>query len=619
MWLVLIAVLVAAHYQRQPPVLHRPDPVEEEPPPVITSAYRNAQSGVAYVGDEACADCHDKETRSYKKHPMARSLAPVADFLDRERLDAKADNPFKALGYQMRVERRGQKLLHIEALKDEAGKLVAELETEVQYVLGSGAQGRSYFINRDGRLYQSSISWFNAKQGWGLAPGYETQMVHFFRPIQEDCLFCHVNRAALVRDSLNRYEQPIFRGYAIGCERCHGPGELHVKEGGGRDNIINPEKLEHSLREAICQQCHLQGEARILRRGRDTFDYRPGVPLQAVWSIFVRPPEATDGRRSVSAVEQMYLSRCFRESKGAKKLGCISCHDPHNYPTEENKVAYYRGRCLTCHQDSSCRLTPDERKAKDPQDSCFGCHMPRASSSNIIHAATTDHRIVRSADKLPPPPQIARRGLAPLIDFHREFTGLGEGADLRDLGMALASAAGKSRGRTQQELAGTAWPLLKTAVAKAPSDVPAWEALGYTHWVQHNHEEAKAALDAVLARAPRREKALELAAQNAADLGNDDGAIALWQRLIALDPDHPLAHQRLAKSLGRKEQWQKARDACAVALRINPFNLETRMLLVYCLVKNGDGARASAEFKTLLAMNPPEKEKLNRWFDELTP
>jgi tetratricopeptide (TPR) repeat protein len=38
---------------------------------------KNAQPGVKYVGDEACARCHAKITDSFKHHPMGRSLSPI--------------------------------------------------------------------------------------------------------------------------------------------------------------------------------------------------------------------------------------------------------------------------------------------------------------------------------------------------------------------------------------------------------------------------------------------------------------------------------------------------------------------------------------------------------------
>ena len=92
--------------------------------------------------------------------------------------------------------------------------------------------------------------------------------------------------------TLNRYEPPIFQGHAIGCERCHGPGELHVERGGvsaGPDlTIVNPGRLAPALRESVCQQCHLQGWFRFPRAGRDSFDFRPGLPLHRFLAVFVR-------------------------------------------------------------------------------------------------------------------------------------------------------------------------------------------------------------------------------------------------------------------------------------------------------------------------------------------
>src|SRR5262249_32220694 len=152
------------------------------------------------------------------------------------------------------------------------GKVVAE--AEVHFAVGSGARARSYAVARDGYLFQSPLTWYPQGGRWDLSPSYEVRNQHFSRPITPGCLFCHCNYADHVPNTLNRYRQPIFHGYAIGCERCHGPGELHVrrreageKVAGRDDTIVNPSRLEHSLREAVCQQCHLQGEQRVVCRG----------------------------------------------------------------------------------------------------------------------------------------------------------------------------------------------------------------------------------------------------------------------------------------------------------------------------------------------------------------
>src|SRR5436305_15335430 len=107
----------------------------------------------------------------------------------------------------------------------------------------------------------------------------------------EACLFCHANRAPALECYVDRYDHPFASGHSIGCERCHGPGQKHVTEGGlltqGFDpTIVNPAKLDYPLREAVCQQCHLEGKARVVRRGRRVYQFRPGLPLESVLTTF---------------------------------------------------------------------------------------------------------------------------------------------------------------------------------------------------------------------------------------------------------------------------------------------------------------------------------------------
>ncbi len=96
-------------------------------------------------------------------------------------------------------------------------------------------------IERDGFLFQSPITWYVRQRKWDLSPGYEKANLHFDRSVENNCLFCHANRVEPVAGPADRYRPPIFRGHAIGCERCHGPGELHVKrpsavDGRGHDD-----------------------------------------------------------------------------------------------------------------------------------------------------------------------------------------------------------------------------------------------------------------------------------------------------------------------------------------------------------------------------------------------
>ena len=163
-------------------------------------------------------------------------------------------------------------------------------------MLGSGRQAYSYLVERDGFLTESPITWYARDRKWNLSPSYEIRNQHFNRPIHPDCLFCHTNRVEHVAGPVNRYRPPTFHGYGIGCERCHGPGERHVKGSrviDGRDvTIVNPANLEPSLRDAVCEQCHLIGRRRVRRAGTKSDDYRPGLPFYRFWSAFVLPESA---------------------------------------------------------------------------------------------------------------------------------------------------------------------------------------------------------------------------------------------------------------------------------------------------------------------------------------
>src|SRR5205807_1805658 len=117
------------------------------------------------------------------------------------------------------------------------GRILAETQAEVQFAMGSGRRARTYLVNHDGYLFESPITWFTQGRRWDLSPGYETRNQHFSRAITPGCLFCHSNQAEHIANTANRYRQPVFKSFAIGCERCHGPGELHVKLRQGREGM----------------------------------------------------------------------------------------------------------------------------------------------------------------------------------------------------------------------------------------------------------------------------------------------------------------------------------------------------------------------------------------------
>src|SRR5262249_51203110 len=149
-----------------------------------------------------------------------RSLFTAADAPPLEQYEG-ANNPLQAGRFHFQVLRQGSRLIHKEWCQDAGGNPVAEVETDIAYVVGSGSQARSYICQRDGFLSHSPISWFTQNGEWHLAPGSEETQRHSSRRIDPRCLYCHCQEALPVADTMNRYRERVFGRLAIGCERCH--------------------------------------------------------------------------------------------------------------------------------------------------------------------------------------------------------------------------------------------------------------------------------------------------------------------------------------------------------------------------------------------------------------
>jgi predicted CXXCH cytochrome family protein len=579
--------------------------------------WRNARPGVKYVGDTACARCHADIAETFRRHPMGRSLAPISSAPAVGFNRPYGLTTFGAGSSRYTILRRGGREVHRETWRDEKGQVLARVEAEVKYALGSGTRGVSYLVEHDGRLFQSPISWYSQKHQWDLSPGYEQKNVHFDRPIEPSCLFCHANRALPVDLSVNQYEEPVFLGHAIGCERCHGPGELHVKGQkvvDGRDlTIVNPRHLEPALRADVCEQCHLLGDQRIDRLGRRPFDYRPGLPLTAFFAVYGRVHEKD--HKAVGHVEQMRVSRCFRQSQG--RLGCTSCHDPHQVPEPEEKTAYFREQCLACHEQSGCSLPDAERLAQSRDDNCIQCHMPRSTSVDIVHTATTDHRIRRTPEAPATELDHAAGGL-PLVLLNGDKTGPEELESLqRELAIALTCDGPRLPDSPQVRRMGTlVLSLLDKAVAERPEDLVARRMKAQVLALTGHRSDALPIVESVLRSAPSYEKALDECLSYAIDLGDIQAALAPARQAVALNPWSAAFHERLAFVCLECEDWNGALHESREALRLDPFLRFARMFEVQCLLHQKDWKAAETEFPKLLKLNPSLRETLEQWYAE---
>jgi tetratricopeptide (TPR) repeat protein len=299
-------------------------------------------------------------------------------------------------------------------------------------------------------------------------------------------------------------------------------------------------------------------------------------------------------------------------------MGCISCHDPHELPPAGQRVDYYRQRCLDCHQEKSCALSPGLRQQQQKDDSCTACHMPRFQSFDIAHTAVTNHRILRRQEIAPPgsrQPAKARPGGIPIVNFFAKDSAPQDASSSRDLGLALIYLGDKTtRGRESIALT-----LLEKAVEDCPNDAAAWEAKGSALVLQRRMTAALAALETALAKAPERETALAQAVLLAEAMGQPDKSVAYLRRLIAVNPWIAEYHYKLSELLSRRGAWRNALDECEAAMRLNPNHDPTRILFITCCLRCGKQDLARSEMQTLVALNPKEEMALRSWFARLMP
>ena len=165
---------------------------------------------------------------------------------------------------------------------------------------------------------------------------------------------------------------------AIGCERCHGPGGLHVAAVAARFSdmaIANPAQARAAEVNQSCGGCHGQHSLPM-----------PASRTAPDWTRF---PGST-----------LPWSRCYVERGGA--LSCVTCHDPHR--DAETSPAYYEAKCLACHASpsrttASTAAQPQQAEATrrsscpiNPSRDCLGCHMPKVEY-DWLHGFFTDHYI----------------------------------------------------------------------------------------------------------------------------------------------------------------------------------------------------------------------------------
>jgi tetratricopeptide (TPR) repeat protein len=574
--MLLLAVAMAPRADGQaaqkPAIVEAPTPSDE----------------TAAAGNEVCAKCHRGISDTYAGTAMARASGPAMQgFLAGELQHA-------ASGVQYRVyEEDGDAWLSF----DRSAAPELHGKRKLLYFIGSGHRGRTFLFADDGFVFESPINFYaqkgiDAKGVWDMAPAFEnTREMPLNLPAASSCLACHTSGSqAPIAGTDNKYGTPLFAHAGITCERCHGAGAGHVNQmgathmntsGGAKPAgaaaaatgaaIVNPAKLSPGRRDAVCMQCHLEGNAAIEQSGRHLLQFQSGDDLSDFVHYFVLTGGGKDKMRAVSQFEALAESKCKRASGDA--MTCTSCHDPHSSPSPAEKVAFYRGKCLTCHG------VPFAAKHHVEQPDCAQCHMARLATKDVAHTQATDHRILRvplmplqgvgsayDPSHGPPPEPKLTRFPAP--------TGPAD-ESVRDLALAWVAMGGGNSSVAFTE----ATRLLEQAVVQSPEDPAILSALGYNEQRRKLVDKAREHYEHALRIDPLAGEAAADLAVIEANAGNLQRAIALWKPAFERAPARSTLGLNLARGLCVSGHGDQAHAVVVRVLEFNPDSAAARGML----------------------------------------
>jgi predicted CXXCH cytochrome family protein len=324
----------------------------------VLATSQTSSEGANFVGSQVCKNCHAQQFNGWKKTRMANVV-----------LDPRL-HPEDVLG----------DFAHSTPIR------TFSLD-DVALVYGSRYKQR-YFTKRGDDYFPLPAQWDIAKKQWvpyhveagadWWVPYYGP--TNFDRPTGPTCDGCH---------SVNyNIETKTVTEWNVGCEKCHGPGSLHVLHP-TRSNIVNPETLDFVRGNDVCIQCHSQGRPANNPIHGKFYDwpvgFLPGQRLADHWKLEELKPGRMDFYQypDLTAHKNRMQGNDFVQSNMYHRhLRCFDCHDVHSNQNESNLIRRGNALCLGCHtKDNPAGLTGTvtehtHHAANSAGSQCIACHMP---------------------------------------------------------------------------------------------------------------------------------------------------------------------------------------------------------------------------------------------------
>ena len=527
--------------------------------------------------DAACSGCHSAIYAAYRKTSKARGSGVATDGL----IAGSFNHRPSGVTYTVAMKNATAQM----AYHREASHGRAELAGEVplSYFIGSGKHGRTYLFSQpleSGQLWsEGPINWYARRAGYDMAPSFETSTsMPGFLPVDPGCLHCHTSGVQKnLPAARNAFAGPPFQQAGVGCSACHGDGSAHIASG-GKVAVVSGTSLDPARRDSLCLQCHLEGDAVVYRTGKTLADFRAGDDIASTAVYFVNRASDRTMRRASSQYEALLRSAC-RRAEGTR-LTCTTCHDPHSTPAPEERVAYFRSKCLACHN------TPAIAQQHFPdQPDCATCHMPTRKTSDISHEQLTDHDIERKPTSTTTPLHLSSLDGAEastvtpstlIAQATVDLVTVGDTpAGDRERGLAYAQFAARgSRDAFERALT-----FLHQAEATGTADARVHQQLGYLEQLRGQQAAAELEYEQALKLDPNdAASATNLAVLDAAK-GDGRRAVSLLQGVALRDPSQTSALLDLAVIECESGNKLEARRWTERALVFNPDSTDAQQFL----------------------------------------
>jgi predicted CXXCH cytochrome family protein len=328
--------------------------------------------GAQYTGSESCKPCHLEAYEGWKKSRMANIL-----------LDPRV-HPEAVVG----------DFAHPDPLR------TFTLD-DVAFTYGGRFKQR-YFTRRGDNLYPLPAQWDVQKRRWlpyhveagtdWWVPYYGP--TNFDRPTGPTCDGCHSVNYNIKTHAVTEWN--------VGCEKCHGPGSLHVAHP-ARNNIVNPESLDFVRANDVCIQCHSQGRPLANPIDGVYYDwpvgYIAGARLADYWKLEEMKPGTTNFFQfaDLTAHKNRMQGNDFVQSTMYHRgMRCFDCHQVHSGAVS-SLTMIGNALCLSCHNrqnPAGLRGSVSEHThhaENSPGSQCVACHMPRIEQTikdNYVAAHT---------------------------------------------------------------------------------------------------------------------------------------------------------------------------------------------------------------------------------------